>query len=112
MAILVIRQKATREESDEMLKDLGNYIKVAVDISKSVLAGGGFLHADCEALLIREGSRIENIWGADWYPENQKIRFEAMINLAPKRENRSMQIQDPKIRAKVEKVIRQLLEGV
>ena len=92
------------------MKNLESYIKVAVDISKGILAGGGVLHADCESVLIQEGSRQEDIWGADWYPESQEIRFEAMINLAPRRKNRSMEIQDPNIREKVKMVIQNLLE--
>ncbi|MBI4395168.1 MAG: hypothetical protein HY583_03115 [Candidatus Omnitrophica bacterium] len=92
-----------------MLETLGNYIKVAVDISKGVLAGGGILHADCESVLIQDGSKQEDIWGADWFPENGKIRFEAMINIAPRRKNRSMEIQDQTIRNKVVDVIQTLL---
>lgn len=109
MTVLIIREKATKEQIQKMLETLGNYIKVAVDISKGVLAGGGILHADCESVLIQDGSKQEDIWGADWFPENGKIRFEAMINIAPRRKNRSMEIQDQTIRNKVVDVIQTLL---
>ena len=49
----------------QMLEALGIYIKVAVDIERSTLAGGGELHADCEQAFLREGSKQTNIWGAD-----------------------------------------------
>ena len=110
MPVLVIREKATKDEIQEMLKSLETYIKVAVDISQGVLAGGGTLHADCESLLIQEGNRQEDIWGADWFPETKEIRYEAMINIAPKRKNRSMEIQDPAVREKVKIVIQNLLD--
>lgn len=109
MHVLVIRRKATEEEVKEMSRSLGQFIKLAVDISQNILAGGGPLHADCESALIEQGSRQEDIWGADWIPGTKQIRFEAMINLAPRRKNRSMEIQDPRIRARVEAVIRNLL---
>lgn len=110
MAVLVIRQKATRAEINEMQKALENYIKVAVDVSRRVLAGGGVLHADCESVLIQEGSKQEDIWGADWVPDQKEVRFEAMINIVPRRKNRSMEIQDPAIREKVKIIMKSLLD--
>jgi hypothetical protein len=110
MPVLFICRKATKEEIQEMSKILQSYIKVAVDISKGVLAGGGALHAECESILIRDGSKQEDVWGADWVPKNKEVRFEAMINIAPRRKNRSMMIQDPLIREKVSRIIRNLLD--
>jgi hypothetical protein len=42
---------------EEMLQVLGTYIKLAVDLERGILAGGGVLHADCEAVLLEDGSR-------------------------------------------------------
>ena len=109
MPLVLITQKASKEEIREMLRSLKEYIKVAVDTSRGILAGGGSLHADCESVLLQNGSRQEDVWGADWYPQTKKIRFEAMINLAPRRKNRSMEIQDPKIQSKVKEIIQNLL---
>jgi hypothetical protein len=78
--IHLIHKKATVKQVEEMLETLGTYIKVAVDIQRKTLVGGGILHADCEAELLTNGSRQEDIWGADWYPKSQKVRFEALIN--------------------------------
>lgn len=110
MPVLLIRQRATQEEIKEMLRILEDYIKVAVDISKGILAGGGALHAECESILIRDGSKQEDIWGADWIPNKKEVRFESMINIAPRRKNRSMEIQNPQIREKVSQIILDLLE--
>src|SRR3990172_11003479 len=87
-----------------MLESLSEYIKVAVDIRQGMLAGGGILHADCEAALLETGCRQEDIWGADWIPDEREVRFEAMINIRPRQGNRSMGIQDAVLRAKVEKL--------
>lgn len=43
----------------------GLRIKLAVDVTREILAGGGELHFDCEQLLLDDGSQQENIWGAD-----------------------------------------------
>jgi len=51
--ICVITSRATAHQIDQMLKTLGSYIKLAVDIERGVLAGGGALHADCEAALVQ-----------------------------------------------------------
>ena len=108
--IHVIREKATARQVQEMLESLSVYIKVAVDIRQGLLAGGGILHADCEALLLEAECRQEDIWGADWIPDEREVRFEALINIRPRQGNRRMEIQDPVLRAKVEKIVRDLLE--
>jgi hypothetical protein len=93
-----------------MLEELETYIKLAVDVERSILAGGGEYHADCEEVLLADGSRQQDIWGADWYPDQRKVEFGALINIRPHQGNRSMEIEDPKLRAKIETIIRRLLE--
>ena len=110
--ILVIRSRVVKEQVDQMLEALGSYIKLAVDIDQGTLAGGGFLHADCEAALLEEGSRQEDIWGADWIPTTQEIRYESLINIRPRQSNPSMEILNPAICKRVEKIVRSLLECI
>ena len=110
MKIHLIKKHATKEEIHSMLKALKSYIKLAVDIKREVLAGGGILHADCEALLLKDGSKQEDIWGADWLPHTKQISFEALINIRPRQNNLSMEIKDLVIREKIEEIVRGLLE--
>ena len=110
MKILLIKKRAKKEEIRQMLTALKSYIKLAVDIKREILAGGGILHADCEAVLLKDGSKQEDIWGADWIPETKQISFEALINIRPRQNNPSMKIKDPVIREKLEEVVRSLLE--
>ncbi len=110
--IHLVREKATPQQIEQMLDALGTYIKLAVDIHRKILAGGGILHADCEAELLADGSRQGDIWGADWFPKSQKLEFIALINIRPRQNNPSMEIQDPNIRSKVEFVVKELLGGV
>ena len=87
--IHLLRQKASAAQVVEMQEALDVYIKVAVDIERGVLAGGGALHADCEAVLLEDGSQQIDIWGADWIPS----------------------IQDASVRDRVKKVVESLLGG-
>lgn len=91
---------------------LQTYTKLAVDIDRGILAGGGAMHADCEAVLLEDGSQQEFIWGADWNPEAQEVTFESLINIRPHQNNRSLELQDPELRDKVEHITRRLLGGV
>ena len=110
MKIHIIRQRATEKEIREMLEELETYIKLAVDVERNILAGGGEYHADCEEVLLEDGSRQENIWGADWYSESRTVGFGALINIRPQQDNRGMEIENPKLRERIETVVRTLLE--
>ena len=110
--INLIQERATKEQLEEMLEILSSYIKLAVDIERGILAGGGELHADCEAVLLENGSKPVDIWGADWYPLTQDVGYESLINIRPRQNNRSMEIQDPVIREQVAQIVQQLLGGL
>jgi len=110
--IHIIRRKATPQQMEEILNTLGTYIKLAVDIKRGILAGGGILHADCESELLEDGSNQEDVWGADWVPESQEVHFEALINIRPRQNNPSMEIRDQSVRLKVESIVKDLLGAV
>lgn len=112
--IHTIREKATSEQLREMLEEYrdSGYIKTAVDVEREILAGGGNMHANCEKVLLEDGSEQRNIWGAGWYPAIQEMAFDSLINIRPRQGNRSLELQDPALRAKVEEITRRLLGGV
>jgi len=108
--ILITRELLTASQVSEMLQTLGSYVKLAVDVERELVAGGGELHADCEQALIEDGSRQEDIWGADWDPAGE-VRFESLINIRPRQGNRSLAIQSPELRQRVERIVRRVFEG-
>ena len=110
--IYLICDRATQEQIDEMMQTLATYIKLAVDIDRGILAGGGVYHADCESVLLEDGSEQQNIWGADWNPTTQEVTYEALINIRPRQNNRSMEIADIKIREQVAQIAHKLLGNV
>ncbi|BAU09754.1 hypothetical protein Npun_AF174 [Leptolyngbya sp. NIES-3755] len=107
--IHLIQQRATPQQIEEMLAGAGLYIKLAVDIKREILAGGGILHADCERVLLENGSVQTNIWGANWYAINASLDYESLINIRPKQGNRSMNIQDPSICDRILEITHRLL---
>jgi hypothetical protein len=111
MKIHIIRRRATEEEIREMLEELETYVKLVVDVERGILAGGGEYHADCEEVLLEDGSRQEDLWGADWYPESKTVEFVALINIRPRQNNRGMEIENRGLRTKVETIIRRFLDG-
>ncbi|MEZ4863992.1 MAG: DUF5674 family protein [Caldilineaceae bacterium] len=112
MIIHIIRTRATSQQVAEMQQTLQTYIKLAIDVERKILAGGGEMHADCEDALLEDGSRQEDIWGADWSPLKQQVTYESLINIRPRQNNRSMEIQDATIRQCVDEIVFALLGGV
>lgn len=110
--IHLLKQKATSPQVREMLQEYENMIKIVVDIRRRFLSGGGEMHADCESLLLEDGSEQDDLWGANWYPNEQRIEFESLINIRPRLSNRSILIQDENLRKQVESVTREILGGV
>jgi Protein of unknown function (DUF5674) len=108
----VIRERATKQQIDEMLKTWGVFIKIVVDIEREILAGGAERHYECEQELLKDGSRQRDIWGADWSPYTQEIVFESIINIRPSENNRTMEIQSPLIRERVAQITQRLLGGL
>ncbi len=109
--ILIIRQPATDEQISQMAEIFdGVLIKLAVDVKREILAGGGALHADCEQALLDDGSQQKDVWGADWYPDLNKVGFESLINIRPRQQNFGFEVQDPDLRKQIEIIVRHLLE--
>ncbi len=110
--IHLLTEKATPHQLQEMLQEYGSMVKIAVDIRRAVLAGGGEMHADCEQILLEHGSEQDDIWGSNWYPTEQRIEFEALINIRPRLGNRGIVIRSDEVRTKVERITFNLLGNV
>jgi len=113
MSIHLLTQKATSAQIQARLEAFPEMrmIKIVVDLDREILAGGSGMHYECEQLLLSTGSAQENLWGANWFPDEQGIEFESLINIRP-HQNRSNLIQDEQICREVERITRKYLEGV
>jgi hypothetical protein len=110
--IHLLKEKATSSQLQAMLEEYKTMVKIAVDIRKAIVVGGGEMHADCEQALLDAGSEQDDIWGANWYPAEQRIEFEALINIRPRLGNRGIVIQSEELRRQMEAITRQMLGGV
>lgn len=91
----------------------GDFVKAVVDIRQNVIAVGGELHADEEAILVEEvGTKRENAWGINLYPEKQGeefVEFNSMVNIKPHLGNRSRGVEDKKVREEIRNIVKKLV---
>ena len=104
--ILIVREH--RIEAAELARLVLLYfedmVKYVVDVERGVIGLGGEMHADAEQLLLEDGSRQADLWGANYYPgrgREDSIEYTSLINIRPAAGNRSMEIQDPALRERV-----------
>ena len=87
-------------------------VKYVVDVERRMIAIGGELHADAERLLLDSGSRLSDVWGANYYPGTGRegcIEYTSSINHRPALGNHSVLIEDPAIRERVREVTFELI---
>ncbi|MFH1288420.1 MAG: DUF5674 family protein [bacterium] len=108
-----IKDKILIKELKEMAANgFGNLVKAVVDIENEHMAVDAELHSDEEALLLENGSKQNDLWGINLYPELEEdnfIEFDSMINLRPSQNNRSRGVDDSKIREKIKVVVDKLV---
>ena len=107
--LLIIRTKIDPESRKKVAEDLKGYIKVVVDVRRKILSAGGQKHVDGEQMLLKDGGRQDDLWGAGLDLETNQMDFDSMINLRPV-QNSSREILDQKIRQQVESITRSLLQ--
>lgn len=113
MAIRIIEKSITKAELLELAKEIfGDMVKAVVDLERGIMAVGGDLHADEEQMLLESGSKQENLWGVNIYPERlgaDWIEFNSMINIRPWQGNRSRGVEDQAIQVRIREVIAKLV---
>lgn len=109
----IIREAISLAEVRELAeRGFGEMVKASVDIGRGLLAIGGELHSDEEALLLDDGARQADVWGINIYPDEPGdawIEFDSMINVRPAQGNRSRSVDDPSIQHKIRRVVDTLI---
>jgi hypothetical protein len=93
-------------------RGFGDMVKASVDVSRNVMAIGGELHSDEEAMLLADGSCQADVWGINLYPAEHGepwIEFDSMFNVRPSQGNRSRSVDDPGLRARIRVVVEALV---
>jgi len=109
-----VKDKISLNELKKIAKAMfGDLVKAVVDINRGIMVVGGELHADEEALLLKQGSAQKDLWGINIYPnmpENKMVEFDSMINLKPSQGNLSRGVDKSQIREKILRLIRKLIK--
>jgi len=83
-------------------KMFGDLVKADVDIAQGILLVDMEMHADGEAYLLDNGSRQQDLWGINLYPDkfgtDGFIEFDPLINIRPRQGNRSRDVLDKMVR--------------
>lgn len=101
--------EAIRRAAEEQF---GDFVKAVVDVRQGLMAIGGELHADEEALLIQHGARQADLWGINLYPERLGpafIEFDSMINVRPSQGNRSRGVDDVTVQGRIQDIVARLV---
>ena len=114
LEIIIVRDTIGRD----MLRDMagvqfGDMVKAVVDVEAGIMAIGGELHSDEEAMLLDNGSRQSNLWGINLYPEkpsDEWIEFDSMINVRPSGGNRSRFVESGEIREALTRIVQRLVK--
>ncbi len=111
--MMIVRDRVSLAELRSLAQgQFGDYVKAVVDIGRGVMAVGGELHSDEEALLLDDGSRQQDLWGINLYPDadpSSRVVFDSMINLRPSQGNRSRGVDDPETRRRLTEVVATLV---
>lgn len=109
----IVREQITRSELTSIAEEgFGDMVKAVVDVTRRVMAVGGELHSDEEALLLDDGARQENLWGINLYLEGSQddwIEYDSVINLRPSSGNRSRGIDDAGLRERIRRIVESLV---
>jgi len=115
MEIKVVRDTVSRDELREIAKQqFGDMVKAVVDVEQGIMAIGGELHSDEEAMLLDQGSAQRHLWGINLYPDkplDEWIIFDSMINVRPSGGNRSRYVESSEIREAVTRIVNRLAGG-
>lgn len=110
----IVLEPITLAEVRELARrGFGDMIKASVDVGRRLMAIGGDLHSDEEALLLDDGAKQIDVWGINLYPDQPEetwIEFDSMINVRPSQGNRSRGVEDPAIRSEIQRIVSALVQ--
>ena len=89
----------------------GDMVKGVVDVEQRKIALDAEMHSDLETLLLENGSKQQNLWGFNLYPEMEGddfLEFDSLINIRPNQGNCSRSVENEEI----QKVIKEIIDSL
>ena len=109
----IVSTSISKEELLKMSERIfGGLVKAVVDIEKKIMVVDAAMHADEEKLLLEQGSKQDNLWGINLYPEIEGedfIEFDSMINVRPRLSNYSRGIENKELQKKIITIVNTLV---
>lgn len=110
----ILNEAIDKRQLAEMAQEFyGDMIKGVVDVDRKIMALNAELHADLERLLLEDGSRQESLWGINLYPDvegDDFIEFDSLINISPRRNNFSRDVEDETVRGQIRSIVNSLVK--
>jgi len=111
--IRIIKSTISLTELKESAKNsLGSLVKAVVDIERKLMAIEGAMHADEEQILLDDGSKQQDLWGINIYPDlpiANRIQFDSMINIRPSQGNLSRSVEDASIQKEIQTIVNSMI---
>lgn len=102
----------SKTEIEKLREPFDSYIKTVIDIERKVCSAGCDNHYESEEILLKNGSKQPDIWGGGIDLETKIIDFNSFINIRPKDDNSSNEIQNDKIRKEYEELTRYFFKEI
>lgn len=105
--VVILERRIEAAELRRLVARFEDMVKYVVDVERAVIAIGGEMHADAEAVLLETGSQQADLWGANYYPGRGRegcIEYTSLINIRPAAGNRGMELLDPGLRARLQEL--------
>lgn len=110
----ILDKKITNSELKEIALNIyEEMVKAVVDVDSGTLAIDADLHSDLEKLLLQNGSSQESLWGFNLYPDaddDNFIEYDSIINIRPRQNNRSRDVESEEIRTKIRRIVNTYIE--
>ena len=105
-----ISVKELQELADNLFGDM---IKAVIDVRQGIVVVDAELHADEEEYLLEQGSKQEDLWGFNLYPEDfgtdDFIEYDSIINIRPRQNNRSRSVDNTEVREAIKSIIGEIV---
>ena len=113
MPIEIVSAPIQLDELRRMAREqFGDFVKAVADVRQGLIAIGGELHSDEEAVLLQHGARPADLWGVNLYPDRSAaefIEFDSMINIRPSQGNRSRGVEDSVVQRQIRDIVARLV---
>ena len=110
----ILDRPVSREELSKLAENFyEDMIKGVVDVEQELLALDAELHSDLEGMLLREGSRQEDLWGINLYPgveDEDFLEFDSLINIRPRQGNRSRGVENEDIQERIRTIVNKYIQ--